>query len=53
MRYLRQKLDYSPVSNESIVICLYVDGSFIVVLLCLPSFLKSSARFAYGSYLAF
>ena len=31
---------------------LYVDVSF-VVLLCLPSFLKSSAPFAYGSYFAF
>ena len=51
MRYLRQKPVYSQVSNVLIVTCLYVDGSFVVVLLCLPLFLKSSAGFAYGNYL--
>ena len=53
MRFLRQKPVYSPVSNVSIVTCLLVDGSFVVVLLCLPSLIKSSASFAYGIYLAF
>ena len=51
MRYLRQKPVYSQVSNDLIVTCLYVDDAFVVVLLCLPLFLKSSAGFAYGRYL--